>query len=156
MSFRIRGLDPAPFAPLFALSDDELAARGMQLRIADSHPGFPCRVSLDDAEPGEELLLLHHEHHAVSSPYRESGPIFVRRAARTACDVIDRVPPALARRTLSVRAYDRAALMRGGELVEGRALAEHLGHVLADDTIAYVHVHYAKTGCFAARVERAR
>lgn len=155
MSFRIRGLDPAPFAALFALSDDQLAARGMQRRIADAHPGFPCRVSLDDAEPGEELLLLHHEHHAVSSPYRASGPIFVRRAARSACDVIDRVPPALARRILSVRAYDLTAMLRDAELVDGRALATHLMRVLAGDHIAYVHVHYAKPGCFAARVERA-
>ena len=154
MSFRIIGLDPAPFAPLFALSDAELAERGVLRRIADDPVGFPCRVSLDDAEPGEELILLSYEHHAVPSPYRGSSPIYIRRAARSACDVIDRVPPALARRLLSVRAYDRDALLHDPSLVEGSELAAHLPRVLADPAVAYVHVHYAKPGCFAARVER--
>jgi hypothetical protein len=152
MSFRITGLGPALFAPLFAMTDAELAARGMIRRIADSDTGFPCRVSLDDAGVGEELVLLSFEHHATSSPYRGSSPIFVRRAAHAAWDAIDRVPPALARRQLSVRAYDAAGLMVDAALVDGASLADHLPRLL--EQAAYVHVHYARTGCFAARVER--
>lgn len=151
MSFLIHGLDPAQFAPWFARSDAELAARGARRVIADSSPGFPCRVSLADADVGEELLLLPFEHHATTSPYRASGPIYVRRAARTAV-VSDRVPDVLVRRVLSVRAYDVAGMMQAADLVDGRELAAHLERTVARDDIAYVHVHYAKPGCFACRV----
>ncbi len=155
MSFHITGLDPALCAPLFALTDAELAARGMLRRFADEHPGFPCRVSLDDAEVGEELVLLSFEHHATSSPYRGSSPIYVRRSAHAAWDAIDRVPPALVRRELAVRAYDAAGLMSGAAIVDGASLSDHLPRVLEDRAVAYAHVHYARTGCFAARVARA-
>ncbi|MGE5185862.1 MAG: DUF1203 domain-containing protein [Acidobacteriota bacterium] len=156
MTFRISGLDPEPFAPLFDLPDAELAARGMRRRFADEPVGFPCRVSLDDAAVGDELVLLAYEHHAVSSPYRGSGPIYVRRAARAAWAGVDRVPPALLRRTqLSVRAYDAAGLMVTAAFVDGAALADRLPRLLEDPAVAYAHVHYGKTGCFAARVDRA-
>lgn len=156
MTFHIRGLDPAAFAPLFDLSDAELAARGMLRRFADEPIGFPCRVSLDDAAVDDELVLLCYEHHAVPSPYRGTGPIYVRRAASAAWDAVDRVPPALSRRKqLSVRAYDAGGLMVTAALVDGSALADHLSRVLDDAAVAYAHVHYGKTGCFAARVDRA-
>ncbi len=156
MTFSISGLDPAPFASLFDLPDAELVARGMRRRFADEPVGFPCRVSLDDAAAGEELILVSYEHHAVpSSPYRGGGPIYVRRAARAAWHGIDRVPPALLRRKqLSVRAYDAAGLMVTAALVDGDALADHLARLLGDAAVAYAHVHYGRTGCFAARVER--
>ena len=79
----------------------------------------------------------------------------MRRRAREAWDHVDRVPPALAIRWLSVRAYDRDALLHTADVVEGKALADHLARVLADPAVAYAHVHYAKPGCFAARVDRA-
>ena len=65
MHFRIRGLPAEKFAPLFALSDAELEAQGAVRRIADGRePGYPCRVSLTDSQPGDELILLNYEHHA--------------------------------------------------------------------------------------------
>ncbi len=154
MTFRIRGLDPAPFAPLFALSDAELAARGAVRRFADAQPGFPCRVSLVDAEIGEELLLLSYEHHAVTSPYRASGPIYIRRAAHSAFDAIDKVPPVLHHRLLSLRAYDAAGMLRDAQVCEGDAVAERIERAFADPAIAYLHVHNAKPGCFSCRVDR--
>ncbi|HYJ36461.1 MAG TPA: DUF1203 domain-containing protein, partial [Rhizomicrobium sp.] len=78
MPFRYTGLDAGQFLSLFALSDAELAARGIQRVTADKKPGFPCRVSLEDAAPGETLLLLPFEQQPAASPYRSSGPIFVR------------------------------------------------------------------------------
>ena len=77
MSFRIRGLSAEPFADLFALSDEELKTRGAVRQIADSN--YPCRISLTDAKPGDELLLVNHEHHPVGSPYRMRFAIFVRQ-----------------------------------------------------------------------------
>jgi len=154
MAFLIRGLDPALFVRAFTLSEPELAACGARRTVADSTPGYPCRVSLADAEVGDELLLVHFEHHAAASPYRGSGPIYVRRAAREQV-TLDRVPDALARRVLSVRGYDTAGMMQAADLVDGRELAARLDAVLGSREIAYVHVHYAKPGCYACLVERA-
>lgn len=153
MSFLIHGLDPQRFARTFTLSDAELAAMGGVRRVADEPVGFPCRVSLVDAPVGDELVLLSFEHHAVAGPYRASGPIFVRRAATTQI-TLDRVPDVLARRLLSVRAYDGAALLAHADVVDGRELAGTLDRALARPDVAYVHVHLAKPGCYMARVMR--
>src|SRR5271156_2349815 len=107
MTFRYVGLSPTPFAALLALDDADLTARGMRRMIADEKPGFPCRVSLEDAEPGERLILLPFEHHPAHSPYRAAGPIFVRETARATYDQSGALPPVLRSRLLSVRAYDR-------------------------------------------------
>lgn len=155
MTFLLRGVDPTPFAPWFALSDAELHARGAKRVIADSSPGYPCRVSLADAEVGEELLLVPYEHHATRSPYRGAGPIYIRREARTQL-VLDEVPDVLARRMLSLRAYDEDGMMATADLVDGRELRPMLEGLLERRDAAYVHVHYAKPGCFACVAHRAR
>lgn len=153
MSFLIHGLDPARFARWFTSSDAELAAHGARRVIADDHPGFPCRVSLEDAAVGDQLLLVHFEHHATASPYRAAGPIYVRRDATTQV-TLDRVPDVFARRLLSVRGYDRDGMLSAAELVDGRELAPHLERALGHRDVAYLHVHYARPGCYAGRVER--
>jgi hypothetical protein len=153
MSFLIHGLDPALFARWFALSDAELVAAGARRVIADEHPWYPCRVSLADADPGDELVLVNFEHLATSSPYRGSGAIYVRRVAQTKL-VLDRVPEVLERRVLSVRGYDAAGMMEAVDLVDGRELGSKLDAILGRPEIEYIHVHYAKPGCFACRVMR--
>jgi hypothetical protein len=155
MSFRITGLDPAPFQRYFAMNDDELAAVGALRRTVDKDPGFPCRVSLEDGAIGDEVLLIRYDHHAVASPYRGSGPIFVRRAASRAFDGTDSVPPVVARRLVSVRAYDAAAMMVGADVCRGSELPALIERLFADPAAAYLHVHNAKAGCFSCRVERA-
>lgn len=154
MHVRIRGLSAETFTHLFAL-DDEALARHEAVRMrapAGSHP--PCRISLTDAEPGEEVLLVNHEHHAVASPYRARFAIFVR-PGETTYDEIDHVPEQLARRLLAVRAYDARAMLCAAEITEGKALAPALERMLSDPNAAYLHVHFAKPGCYAALVERA-
>jgi hypothetical protein len=155
MHFRILGLPAATFAPLFALSDDELAAHGAVRRIADARePGYPCRVSLTDSRPGDELILVNYEHHPVASPYRMRFAILVRKGDET-FDAIDTVPAQLRSRTLAVRAFDADAMMVGFELVEGTRLEDAVAHLFGDSRAAYLHVHFAAPGCYAARVERA-
>jgi hypothetical protein len=154
-SFRLSGLDPAAFAPLFALDDGVLAARGIRRRRADAEFGYPCRVSLRDALPGEELLLLPFEHHAVDSPYRALGPIYVRRAAARARLAPGEVPPYVTRRLISVRAYDRTGMMLAADVVEGVAVAARLERQFADADTAYVHLHNARPGCFSCVANRA-
>jgi hypothetical protein len=152
MSFRITGLPAEHFAPLFALSDEELKARGAVRRIAEH--GAPCRVSLTDATPGDEVLLVNYEHHPVATPYRSSYAIYVRQGEQT-YDEVGQVPEQLRQRPLSLRAYDKDGMMVGWDLIEGRDLEEAIGRLFADRRAAYLHAHYAKPGCYAARIERA-
>jgi hypothetical protein len=154
MSFRITGLPAERFTHLFALSDAELAAHGAVRRTADArNPGYPCRVSLTDSRPGDELILVNYEHHDVGSPYRMRFAIYVRKGEET-YDKVDEVPGQLRLRTLAVRAFDADAMMTGWELVEGRDLETAIGRLFANPRAAYLHIHYAAPGCYAARVER--
>ena len=155
MSFRIVALPLAPFAPLFALSDDELRHRGALRTRADHSPGFPCRVSLEDAEPGETVLLVHYEHLAADTPYRASHAIYVREVAVEAVPAVDEVPEVLRRRLLSVRAFDAYDMMIDADVIDGRALEPVLTRFFDSPRVAYLHLHNAKPGCYAARVERA-
>lgn len=155
MHFRIRGLPAEQFAPLFELSDDELAAQGAVRRIANVRdPGYPCRVSLTNSRPGDELILTNFEHHAVASPYRMRFAIFVRRDEET-FDAVDEVPTQLRKRMLAVRAFDTEAMMIGFELIDGERLESAIGRQLGDPRASYLHIHFAAPGCYAACVERA-
>jgi hypothetical protein len=155
MSFRITGLPAEDLAPLFQLSDAELAKRGAVRQIADARrPGYPCRVSLTDANPGDELILVNYEHHPVSSPYRMRFAVYVRRGEER-YDAIGRVPEQLRLRTLAVRAFDANAMMVGWELVDGMTLEGTIERLFADPRAQYLHIHFAAPGCYAARVERA-
>jgi hypothetical protein len=154
MNYRLRGLEPALFEPLFVLDDAELAARGMRWMQADAPVGFPCRISLADAPVGETVLLLPFTHQDSKSPYRASGPIFVRRGRQSAAEITGELPPYLTRRTLSVRAYDAANELIDADIVEGTAAEPLIESYLALDATAYLHIHFARRGCFACRVDR--
>jgi hypothetical protein len=153
MSFRITGLPAEPFEELFALSDEELAARGAVRTIADDD-GYPCRVGLTDSQPGDELLLVNYEHHPVASPYRMRFAVYVRKGDRR-YDAVGEVPEQLRSRTLAVRAFDGDAMMLGSELVDGRELEPAIARLFALPRAAYLHIHFAAPGCYAARVDRA-
>jgi hypothetical protein len=155
MSFRVIGLPLSTFSPLFSLSDDELARHGALRSIADRRPGFPCRVSLQDAEPGEPVILLNYEHLAVATPYRSRHAIYVREHAREAHLDVDEVPELLRSRLLSLRAFDRHGMMQAADVVAGAVVETAVERMLEDAAVDYLHVHYAKPGCYAARVERA-
>jgi hypothetical protein len=153
-TFQITGLPHDRFAALFELSDEALAAHGAVRRVADAHPGYPCRVSLQDAAVGEELLLLPYEHHRVDSPYRSAGPIFVRRGATQRRLAPGELPPYVTRRLISVRAYDKAAMMVDAGVHEGTGLRAEIERLFVDDRVAYLQLHNAKPGCFSCQVDR--
>jgi hypothetical protein len=152
--FRITALSFESFAPFFSLDDTGLARHGARRCIADTKPGYPCRVSLVDAEPGEQLILLPFAHHDVSSPYRATGPIYVREKAQQAAPDINEVPAVVRSRLLSVRAYDASGHMVGAEVTEGRELEDKVGRFFADGRVAYLHLHNARPGCYSCRVDR--
>jgi hypothetical protein len=153
-SFQLAGLPPAYFAPLFALTDAELSRIDARRVIADRKPGFPCRVSLVDADIGEELLLLPFEHQPASSPYRSSGPIFVRKAAMQAVLDPGVVPDYVRTRLMSVRAYDAAHQMIDAAVCPGSEAARVLGQMFSRADAAYIHLHNANRGCFSCAVRR--
>lgn len=153
--FKVIGLDYQEFAHLFDLSDAGLQALGGVRRTATLDPGFPCRVSLEDAGIGEQLLLLPYEHHAVSSPYRLSGPIFVRQHALAPDLPVGALPPYVTRRLISVRGYDAAHMMVSASVVKGVDVARELERELENPDVSYIHLHNAKPGCYSCRVVRA-
>lgn len=154
MTYRIRGLNPAPFASLHARSDAELASDNMVRRVADAKPGFPCRVSLKDAEPGERLVLLNYASHDVATPYRTAYAIFVSESARQAATFEDEVPPVMRGRTLGLRGFDAEGMLRGALLALPGEADARLRELFARPEIATIHVHNAAHGCFVAVAER--
>lgn len=154
-SFRFVALESERFARLFGLSDTELASAGARRMLVGEKPGFPCRVSLADAEIGETVVLLPFTHHDVASPYRASGPIFVRKGLPTAHPAPGEIPLMLRHRLLSVRGYDRDAMLLEADVLNGSELEAAVHRFFANPAIAYLHVHNAKPGCFNCSVVRA-
>lgn len=153
MTYRIRGLDPETFAPLFDLDEDALAARYARRVVATADRGFPCRVSLADAKAGEDLILLHHMSHDVATPYRSSYAIYVRPNV-AAATYIDRTPPVFEGRPLALRAFDAGGMLQTARLAGPGEADGAIRDLFADGTISYIDAHNAAHGCFAARIER--
>jgi hypothetical protein len=154
MPFRVSPLDIESFEPLFGLPDADLAAAGAVRMQVDIKPGFPCRLTLEDAEVGESVLLVNYEHLPVSSPYRSSHAVFVREHARPVGPVDNALPESLAIRLLSIRAFDDSGMMMNADVVRGSEAVATIEGMLENAQVSYLHLHNAKPGCFAARVDR--
>lgn len=155
MTYRISGLEPSQFAHLIGLSDEELARHGAVRMIADGAPSFPCRIQLDDAKSGEPLLLVNHVSHDGNNPYRASHAIFVSESASAAITYEGEIPPALGRRILSLRAFDRSGMMVDAALVQPGEADPVIRRMLDDEAVDHVDAHTATRGCFMARAVRA-
>jgi hypothetical protein len=154
-SFQLVGISPDPFQPLFELPDAELARQHASRVVATKKPGFPCRVSLVDAEVGEELLLLPYTHQPAASPYQASGPVFVRRGAEQRFLAVNEVPEYVSLRLMSLRAYDSIHMIVDADVCEGLSVVPAIERLFADGRVQYIHLHNAKRGCFSCLVRRA-
>ena len=152
--FQVSALPSERFRHLYGMSEEALAAAGVIVRVADAKPGYPCRVSLRDAEPGARMLLLNFEHQDAATPYRSAHAIFVRDGAEDTALAPGEVPELLRARLLSVRAFSQAGMIVDGEVTEGAGAASVFARLLDNPQAAYLHVHFAKFGCYAARVDR--
>lgn len=152
MTYRIAGLDPEPFRKLFALSDEEIAKRGMMRMTVTEKPSFPCRVSLVDRDVGEQVILLNHVSHDVANPYRASHAIFVADVEQA--EFIDEVPPVFQPRVLSLRAFDKDGMMKEALITQPGEADTGIRKLFEWANIAYIHAHNAARGCFSARIER--
>ena len=154
MSYVVRGLDPEPYRPLFALSDEELARRGIVRMNVTEKPSFPCRVSLTDRDPGERVLLMNHVSHDVANPYRASHAIFVAETEQEPAEFIDEVPPVF-ERVLSLRGFDKYGMMTDAILTQPGEADAGIRKLFTNPEIVTIHAHNAARGCFSAKIERA-
>lgn len=152
MTYRITGLDPSPFKPLFGLSDEELAGRGIVRMTVTEKPSFPCRISLADREIGEQVLLLNHVSHDVANPYRATHAIFVADADRA--EFVDEVPPVFENRVLSLRGFDKEGMMADAILTQTGEADAGIRKLFDNPEIETIHAHNATRGCFSAKIER--
>ena len=155
MAYRITGIDPEPFQPSFGLSDEELAERGVVRMTVTEKPSFPCRVTLEDRDIGEKVLLVNHVSHDVAGPYRASHAIFVTEGAEQAAEYVDEIPPVFATRILSLRGFDDEGMMADAILTQPGEADEGIRRLFANPSIATIHAHNATRGCFSAKIERA-
>jgi len=155
MSFLVRPLPAASFEHLFGRDAEALSASGVIVRTVDARPGFPCRVSLRDGDIGGRALLMNFEHQPANSPFRSSHAIYVMDGAREAQPDLNEVPQVMASRLLSIRAFSAEGMIVAGDVVDGAGAGPAFNDMLAREDVAYLHAHYARLGCFAARVERA-
>ena len=154
MSYCFEGLDPGPYRHLFSFDDAELAQQGIVRMTVDSPRGFPCRVTLTEAQPGDNVLLLNHASRTDAGPYRATHAIFVSESGSAAARYLDEIPPALATRQLSLRAFDAAGMMVAAMLTEPGAAEDGLLTLLDNPAVVEVDAHNAVRGCFAARARR--
>jgi hypothetical protein len=153
MSFQITGLSPDTFAPLFNLPDEELAKHRAK-RVTVRGPGYPERIEMRDAQPGEVLLLVNYEHQPADTPYRAAHAVYVREGATTTYSAIDELPEVMVKRLLSLRAFSNKHMLVEADVVEGSEAIPVIERMLANEKIAYIQAHYAKPGCFAATIQR--
>jgi len=153
VTYRVKGIDPAPYRHLFVLSDEELRERGI-VRMTVTDPTFPCRVSLVDRPIGEHVLLVNHVSHDVANPYRASHAIFIAEQAGEAAEYIDEVPPVFERRVLSLRGFDPHGMMADAMLTPPGEADAGIRRLLENPEIATIHAHNAVRGCFSAKIER--
>ena len=153
MTFTVRGLSPDPFLPLYGLSDGELAEHRAR-RVVVNGSGFPERIEMRDAAAGETLLLVNFEHQSADTPYRSSHAVYVREGATESWSG-DHVPEVMRQRLLSLRGFSADGSMVDADVVEGRDAEPLIARLFGDPAVAYIHAHYAKPGCYAARIDRA-
>jgi hypothetical protein len=154
MTYRITGLDPAPYKPLFGLPEQELATRGIVRMTVDKKPSYPCRVSLTDRDIGERVLLINHVSHDVANPYRASHAIFVTEGADGPGQYVDRVPPVFDTRILSLRGFDADGMMADAILTQPAEAEAGILKLFDNPKIQTIHAHNAARGCFSAKIER--
>jgi hypothetical protein len=154
MDFRIQGLSPEPFIDLYGRSAEDLASRHAKRYIANAKPGFPDRIELRDVEPGEPVILVNHLHQPADTPYRASHAIFVREGAEKAFAAVNEIPLVLQVRLISLRAFDSRHWMLDAGACAGEVLDILIRRFLSNPAVAYLQAHFAKPGCYAARIDR--
>lgn len=155
IDFKIHGLNQNLYSRYFDLPQAELESISAYQFKADESPCYPCRVSLADAQIGETVLAINHEHLSARSPYKSSGPIFIRKNAESVQLEINQVPVMLRHRLLSVRAYNDKSLMIEADTTMGNKLESILHRQFHNESVTLIQIHNAGPGCFNCSVVQA-
>lgn len=154
MTYIVQGLSPKPFSHLLNQSSESLAASGAVRQVVDAAPGYPCRISLEDAAVGESVILLNHESHATSTPFPSAYAIFIRENQTEAAVYEDTLPPVFVNRCIALRMFNSEAMLVGATISQGELLEPAIIQALAREHVEYIHAHNAAHGCFAAEIRR--
>ena len=142
------------FNHFFNLSKEELQSKGAVKMIVDEKPGYPCRVSLEDAEIGEEVILFPFQHHITDSPYQSNGPIFIRKDVKSVELAINEIPRMLLHRLLSLRVFDQNGMMIDAITIEGDRLKDQIQVIFTNISALYIQIHNSSPGCYNCQVNR--
>ena len=154
MNFQIKPLQADAIAYLFDLDDAERAAQKATRQVVTAKPGTPCRVSMQDADVGETVILFNYQHQPQEGPYQASHAVFVRENAEQAHIAVNEVPEVIRSRLISLRFFDHSHMMINADVVQGINVAAEIARAFEDRNVAYAHIHNAKPGCFAASAHR--
>lgn len=155
MNFQLSPLSKKTFQHLFSLSDTKLKEHNIVRKRTTEKPGVPCRISLEDAEIGEEVLLVNYQHLPESSPFQASHAIYIRENVKESSPLINQIPEMITDRIISIRAFDKHHMMVNADVAQGPGIAAKIIDMFNDEMIDYIHLHFAKPGCYAAKVNRA-
>lgn len=141
---------------LFDLTKEELVVKGVIKMVVDVKPGYPCRVSLKDAEIGEDVILFPFKHHLTNSPYQASGPIFVRKNAKIVDLKVNEIPKMLFMRLQSLRIYNEKGIMIDAKTLEGKNIRKEIELIFKNKQASYIQIHNANPGCYNCQVNRVK
>jgi hypothetical protein len=154
MNFQLSALPEKSFQDLFSLNDTELKELNIVSKLVTEKHDTPCRISLEDAEIGDKVLLVNYQHLPDSSPFQASHAIYIRENVKEALPQKNQIPQMITKRIISLRAFDKQHMMVNADLAQGADIALRILDMLNDETAEYVHLHFAKQGCYAAKVTR--
>ncbi len=155
MNFQLSALAETTFQDLFSLSETALKEHNIVSELVTEKPGVPCRISLEDAEIGERVLLINYRHLPDASPFQASHAIYIREHVKQAAPQKNQIPEMITDRIISLRAFDQQHMMINAELAQGPNIAATITDMFNDEMTDYIHLHFAKPGCYAAKVNRA-
>ena len=153
MRLAVRGI-PSQEVDRFRRGGNDANGQPALTRIAEGVAN-PCRHCLGLIAEGEQKLVLAYRPFDALHPYAETGPIFLHKASCQRYDGeslpswFDFMSPAI------IRGYGNDDWIRydTGNVVPGAELTGACRRILADDTVAYVHIR-SKFNCFQCRVDR--
>lgn len=154
MNFKISALNPEPFNSLFLLSDTELKHRNILKQTVSEAGSTPCRASLEDADIGDTVLLINYQHINEATPFQASHAIYIREGVKQARPAVNEVPDMIHSRVVSLRSFDSQHMMIDADLGTAEQVASKIRALFSNPCASYLHLHYAKQGCYIAKVNR--
>lgn len=154
--FACIAIDPA-VADRFRATGRDDRGNPVKTMIATEDGGFPCRVCLRYAAPGESVLLGSYNLPKPQGLYWTPSPIFVHAEPCTPYQGTDELPDIIRRNALvSVRVYDAEGMVLYdlGQVSDGGQADVPLARALADARTSFVNIHTARPGCLLSRVEK--